>query len=90
MKKLGIAAALAVVSVLAVASFAFATGGDGGGGSFHAKLNGYNEVPSISTAGRGNFQALVRFEDDHATSSRTGASRAATCCSRTSTSGRSM
>ncbi|MBA3330198.1 MAG: CHRD domain-containing protein [Actinobacteria bacterium] len=64
MKKLGIAAALAVLSVLAVASFAFATGGDGGGGSFHAKMNGYNEVPSISTAGRGNFQALVRFEDD--------------------------
>jgi hypothetical protein len=49
--------ALAVVAALA-ASVAFAHDDEGGGGK--ARLNGFQETPSISTTGHGRFRARVR------------------------------
>jgi hypothetical protein len=57
------AAAGAVVAALAGGSFALASGKHhGGGGSFSARLNGFNETTgpgSISTVGRGKFKAKL-------------------------------
>jgi hypothetical protein len=57
------AAAGAVVAALAGGSFALASGKHhGGGGSFSARLNGFNETTgpgSISTVGRGRFEAKL-------------------------------
>ena len=63
MKKLGIVTALVVLPLLLVASGLAVTRGKDGG-SFAARLNGYQEVPSISTTGRGTFAVRVSFEED--------------------------
>ena len=69
MKKVVLAALLgAIATVLVTGSYAIAQRGDGGGGGFHAKLNGYQEVVggpgastgSVSTIARGRFDAHVR------------------------------
>jgi CHRD domain len=60
-----IAAALAALTVLTAGSAIAGGKHDRGGGSFSARLNGYNEVTgppnggSISTVGRGRFQAKI-------------------------------
>lgn len=62
MRKLWLSAALgAVVLVFAVVAVAMAGGGGGrgGGGGLKAHLDGYQEVPSISTAATGRFKAKV-------------------------------
>src|SRR3954453_2688562 len=49
-----------VLLLLAVATnVAFGQGDRGRGGDFHATLVGYNETPSISTVGRGEFRARL-------------------------------
>jgi CHRD domain len=56
------AAAAVVVAALVGGSAVAGSRGDHGGGSFAARLNGYNEVVgpgSISTAGRGRFHAKL-------------------------------
>jgi hypothetical protein len=73
-KKLVLAAlAGAIVTALATGSWALATRGDGGGGAFRTKLNGYHEVTggpgpstgSVSTTGEGTFRARVRGNTIH-------------------------
>jgi hypothetical protein len=59
MRKLALAAGLVVVGALMLtATIALADRGRGGG-AFHAKLNGYQEVPSKSTIARGTFRARI-------------------------------
>jgi CHRD domain len=69
MKKLAIAVAIVSLGAVALIATAIAKNGNGEGGrSFHAKLNGYNEVVggngpdtgSVSTLARGTFKARVR------------------------------
>jgi hypothetical protein len=64
MKRLWVYAAVLVAAAAAVAGGSALAGGrhDNGGGTFSTRLNGYNEVVgpgSISTVGRGRFQAKV-------------------------------
>lgn len=61
MRKLWLSAALgALVLVFAVVAVATAGGGGGGGGhGLKAHLDGYQEVPSISTAATGRFEAKI-------------------------------
>lgn len=57
MKKLSmIAIAILIMAALATPAVLAA----GSSRSFHASLNGYLEVPSISTAGQGSFSATAR------------------------------
>jgi hypothetical protein len=62
MKKLLLAAVLALAAVAMVVTVATAKNGNGHrNGGFHAKLDGYQEVPdSISSPARGKFKAKVR------------------------------
>jgi hypothetical protein len=50
----------AAVAVLAVASVVVTTAVAGGGGSLREELEGYQEVPAISTVATGKFKAKVR------------------------------
>lgn len=59
MKKLAVAIALVMVAAVAVIATAFARHNDGGRGSFHAFLDGFSEVPSVSTTGSGTFRARL-------------------------------
>jgi hypothetical protein len=65
MKKVVLTSSLLGVVLLAVlvASTAFAHGDNGKGGK--ARLNGWEEVPSISTAGKGSFRARVQSDGIH-------------------------
>lgn len=66
MKKLVLTSLLAVALLaVLVASTAFARGGNGGGGK--ARLDGYQETPSLSTTGHGSFRAKVRADGIHYT-----------------------
>ena len=67
MKKLVLTSSLLGLGLLAVlvASAAFAHGDNGNGGK--AKLNGFQETPSISTTGHGSFRARVRSDGIHYT-----------------------
>lgn len=63
MKKLLLAAVLALAVVAMVVTVAIAKNGNGhrGNGGFHAKLDGYQEVPlTLSTTGVGKFKARLR------------------------------
>ncbi|HZO60352.1 MAG TPA: CHRD domain-containing protein [Solirubrobacterales bacterium] len=65
MKKLLLAAVLALAAVAMVVTVATAKNGNGhrGNGGFHAKLDGYQEVPeAISTAARGKLKVKVSGE----------------------------
>jgi hypothetical protein len=63
MKKLAIVVALVVVAALAVlGSSAVASGDDEI--DVEARLSGFQEVPAVSTAGRGSFEAVVEADDD--------------------------
>jgi CHRD domain-containing protein len=61
--QLGLAAVVIAVVALVAASFAIAAGRHDGKGknddTFTAKLNGYNETPSVNSKGRGTFRATV-------------------------------
>jgi CHRD domain-containing protein len=61
--RLGLAGIGIVVVALAAASLAIAGGRHDGNGknddTFTAKLNGYNETPSVNTKGRATFRATV-------------------------------
>jgi CHRD domain len=65
-----LAAIVAISGVFAVGG-ALASGKDGpsgkghGGSAFHAKLTGYQEVPAVSTTGRGRFTARVEGNEIH-------------------------
>jgi hypothetical protein len=65
MKKVVLTSSLLLVAGVAVlvASSAFAHGDNGKGGK--ARLNGYQEVSSISTTGHGSFRAKVRSDGIH-------------------------
>jgi hypothetical protein len=67
MRKLVLTSALLAVGLVAVlvASTAFAHGDNGRGGK--AKLDGYQETPSLSTDGHGSFRAKVRSDGIHYT-----------------------
>ena len=67
MKKVVLTSSLLAVAALAVlvASTAFAHGDNGKGGK--ARLNGWQEVPSISTAGHGSFRVKVESDGLHYT-----------------------
>ena len=58
MKKLLIITGLLVVSLLVVLGSS-AIAGQGGGSNTSATLTGFEEVPAISTAGRGSFSAQI-------------------------------
>jgi hypothetical protein len=61
MKKLAIAVAIVSLGAVALIATAIAKNGNGEGGrSFHASLDGFQEVPSISTNGRGTFRARLK------------------------------
>jgi CHRD domain len=64
MKKLVLTSSLLAVALVAVlvASTAFARGGHGGG---KTKMNGWEEVPSISTTGKGSFRIRVQSDGIH-------------------------
>ena len=81
MRTIGAAAVVAAVA-LAVGA-AVATAGRSGA---DARLSGYREVPAISTEGTAASTPRSAIERS-ATASATATSRAATCCSPTSTSG---
>lgn len=57
MTKLFFAMSAILAGALVIGAVAIADSGRGGG--FHAKLNGYQEVPSKSTVARGSFQARI-------------------------------
>jgi hypothetical protein len=61
--QLGLAAVVIAVVALVAASFAIAGGRHDGKGkhddTFTAKLNGYNETPSVNSKGRATFRATV-------------------------------
>jgi CHRD domain len=57
MRKLVLFVALSSVFLLAIGSYALA---DGGSSSSNVRLNGYEEVPSVSTAASGEFRARIR------------------------------
>jgi hypothetical protein len=60
MRKLAIVASLlAAIGLTIVAAAAVADRGHGNGGNFRANLSGYQETPSESTPGHGNFRARV-------------------------------
>jgi hypothetical protein len=59
MKKLVLAVAVVTLGAVALIATAFARHGGGGGGSFHASLDGFSEVPSVSTTGNGTFRARL-------------------------------
>ncbi|MGH3082363.1 MAG: CHRD domain-containing protein [Gaiellaceae bacterium] len=65
MKKVVLTSSILVIALLAVlvASTAFAHDDNGKGGK--ARLNGWEEVPSISTTGKGSFRARVRSDGIH-------------------------
>jgi hypothetical protein len=62
-KKLSVYAALVAVGVVvALGSYVAASDDDREGGRFSARLNGFQEVPAISSTGRGTFVArLIEF-----------------------------
>lgn len=61
MRKLALVVAIVSLGAVALIATAIAKNGGGGGGrSFHATLDGYQEVPSISTRGRGTFRARLK------------------------------
>jgi hypothetical protein len=63
MKKVLLAAVLALAAVAMVVTVATAKNGNGhrGNGGFHAKLDSFQEVPlTLSTTGEGKFKAKVR------------------------------
>jgi hypothetical protein len=64
MKKVVLTSSMLAVALLTVlvASSAFAHGDNGSG---KAKLNGWEEVPSISTTGKGSFRARVQSDGIH-------------------------
>ena len=62
MRKLAVAVSLLVAAglmILAAAAFADHGHHGGNGGTFSAKLTGYEETPSESTPGRGTFRAKI-------------------------------
>jgi CHRD domain len=60
MRKLLFAAVAGAAFLVALTAGSLAVAGGGNGGSkISAKLIGYNEVPSISTAARGHFKAKI-------------------------------
>jgi CHRD domain len=59
MKKLALAVAVVMLGAVALIATAFARHGGGGGGGFHAGLDGFSEVPSVSTTGSGTFSARL-------------------------------
>jgi hypothetical protein len=67
MKKVVLTSSLLGIALLAVlvASTAFAHGDNGKGGK--ARMNGWQEVPSISTASRGSFRIRVQSDGLHYT-----------------------
>jgi hypothetical protein len=67
MKKVVLTSSLLAIALLAVlvASTAFAHGDNGKGGK--ARLNGFQETPSISTTGHGSFRARVHSDGIHYT-----------------------
>lgn len=61
MKKLLLAGVLALVAVALVVTVATAKNGNGHGtDGLDAKLDGYQQVPTLSVPGQGNFKAKVR------------------------------
>ena len=52
-------AVIASAGVLALGAFAAASGAEGTGERFAANLDGFEEVPAVSTAARGRFRAEV-------------------------------
>lgn len=69
MKKLVLAVAIVSLGAVAIIATAIAKNGNGGGHTFHAKLNGYNEIVggpgaastgSVSTGATGIFKAKVK------------------------------
>jgi CHRD domain-containing protein len=63
MKKLAVAVAIVSLGAVALIATAIAKNGEGGGRSFHTNLDGYDEVPSNSTTGRGSFSARLENSD---------------------------
>jgi hypothetical protein len=59
MKKLALAIGLVSLAAVALITAAIAKNGNGGGNAFSAKLDGFEEVPSVSTPARGRFQARL-------------------------------
>jgi hypothetical protein len=66
MKKLIVTSSLLAAALLAVLAVSTALARDGGG-SGKARLTGFQEVPSISTTGRGSFRARIRSDGIHYT-----------------------
>ena len=90
-RRLGISLAAAAFVLFAVGSYAVAGPRDGPGKvpdskKFDARLNGFQETPSVSTTGFGNFEAELVTTRRCTTCSPTKGSRAATRSSRTCTS----
>jgi len=63
MRKLLFAAVIGASLLVALVGGSFALAKDDRGGNVRAKLSGYNEVPSISTAAKGQFRAKIDRED---------------------------
>lgn len=63
MRKIALLAALGALGVLSVGAVAIAGDGDGSGKN-GARLNGYQEPPSISTTGFGSFHLNINRGDD--------------------------
>ena len=59
MRKLVVLLFAIATAGLVLAGVSLARGGDDGGGRVSAGLEGYQEVPSISTAARGSFDARI-------------------------------
>ena len=62
MKKLVLAAVLALAAAAMVVAVATAKNGNGHGGgkALHAHIDGYQEVPTLSSDGQGKFRAKIR------------------------------
>ena len=72
---------------LILAGVSLARGGDDDNGRIGTRLDGYQETPlTLSTKGKGTFEAQARLERDRVPGSPTVDSRAEPCCSPTSTS----
>jgi hypothetical protein len=60
-RRIQLAATIAIVSIVSVVA---TTAVAGGGKSAKAKLDGFQEVPAISTTGSGKFKAKIRSNPD--------------------------
>lgn len=63
MRKLVFAAVIGASLLVALVGGSFALAKNDKGGQAHAKLIGYNEVPSVSTLAKGKFRAKIDRQD---------------------------